>query len=440
MFGRVVAIFWLVLAVFGLAAGCSDGVVGGECRPGYSPCGHSCFDLQTSLNHCGACGTVCESDEVCVNGGCRPESTDAGSGGAGGSGGTGGSGGASGGSGGDAGADAPDAPNTGGRQSNGGTGSVYPDGGDPNIRPDGGICVGPYDDPRNCGSCGNVCPPDKPLCALNEDYECVERCEDPLTDCGGKCVNTDLDPNNCGFCGNRCESQICQGGECVGATAGHEILFCADYRQKPVPGTAFEKLLGNAAFLSPAANIRIMAYEEFAPAAVVNSVKLTLASLGTQRGRLYTLTEVFTSVDVTNNLDTTNFEVLLVFDQQLAPAGRLAETGSNWEPTVTQFVRAGGIVIVLAGPTGRGEMDDFLTAANFLPVFGQRAATNTEVYNRAPGDAIGLAVISPLLALPESCTFDTDPPGEDTTFVVTDTPPFDGDIGNPVVVHRVIAP
>jgi hypothetical protein len=285
-----------------------------------------------------------------------------------------------------------------------------------------------------------VCPAGKPLCALNEVYECVERCEDPLTDCAARCVNTQIDPNNCGGCGIRCESQICQGGDCVGATAGHQILLCSDFRQRPVPNTAYERVLGNAVFLSNAADIRILAYEEFAPASVVNSVKTTLDRVKTQRGRAFTLTEVFTSVDVTNNLDTTNFDVLLVFDQQLAPQGRLAETGSNWEPTLTPFVRAGGIVIVLAGPTGRGEMDDFVTAANLLPVFGQRLVTNTEVYNRAPGDAIGLGVISPLLALPESCVFDADPPDDDTTFVITDTAPFDGSIGNPVVVHRVIAP
>jgi hypothetical protein len=207
-----------------------------------------------------------------------------------------------------------------------------------------------------------------------------------------------------------------------------------------VASTAFERLLGNAVFLSSVEDIRILAYEEFAPAAVVNSVKLTMNSMAADRGRTFTMTEVFTSVEVTNNLDTTNFEVLLVFDQQLAPLGRLAETGSNWEPTLTPFVRAGGIVIVLAGPTGRGEMDDFLTASNLLPVFGQRLVTNTEVYNRAPGDAIGLGVISPLLALRESCVFDTDPPDQNTTFVVTDTPASDGNLGNPLVVHRVVAP
>lgn len=440
MFARVLTVFGLVLAVFGLAAGCSDGVVGGECRAGYSACGYGCFDLRTDTAHCGSCGNVCGPSEECIGGVCRAE-TDSGSGGTGGFGGSGGSGGSGGtGDGGDGSVDGPDGTSTGGRQSNGGTGSVYPEGGDPNVRPDGAVCVPPYDDPLNCGRCGNVCPPDKPLCALDETWECVERCEDPLTDCAGRCVNTQTDPNNCGFCGNSCASQICQGGECVGATAGHQILLCADFRQRPVPGTAFERLLGNSVFLSTAANVRILAYEEFAPAAVVNSVKLTLNSLATQRARAFTMVDVFTSADVTNNLDTTNYDVFLVFDQQLAPLGRLAETGSNWEPTLTPFVRAGGIVIVLAGPTGRGEMDDFLTTANLLPVFGQRLVTNTEVYNRAPGDAIGLAVVSPLLALPESCTFDTDPPDDQTTFVITDTPPFDPSLGNPVVVHRVISP
>ena len=44
--------------------------------------------------------------------------------------------------------------------------------------------------------------------------------------CSGSCVNTDTDPNNCGSCGNVCppENPICEEGECV-PEASTLVLF-----------------------------------------------------------------------------------------------------------------------------------------------------------------------------------------------------------------------
>jgi hypothetical protein len=45
-----------------------------KCKKGKKHCGNKkkCFDLQTSNDHCGNCGTSCLSTEQCVAGVCTP--------------------------------------------------------------------------------------------------------------------------------------------------------------------------------------------------------------------------------------------------------------------------------------------------------------------------------------------------------------------------------
>src|SRR5262249_18498296 len=59
------------------------------------------------------------------------------------------------------------------------------------------VCVDLRSDPKNCGSCGNVCPAEKSSC------------------CAGTCIDLQDDPTNCGTCGTACGSnQSCCGGQC----------------------------------------------------------------------------------------------------------------------------------------------------------------------------------------------------------------------------------
>ena len=41
-----------------------------KCKSGLKKCGRKCVDLQTSANHCGACGNPCAAGETCLNGSC----------------------------------------------------------------------------------------------------------------------------------------------------------------------------------------------------------------------------------------------------------------------------------------------------------------------------------------------------------------------------------
>jgi hypothetical protein len=307
--------------------------------------------------------------------------------------------------------------------------------------PDAPPCIPPFDTADSCGVCNFHCPPSDPLCELGEEgYVCVPMCTDPLVQCGSECVNLETDENHCGACPIVCPSGICQGGLCRGATAGHVVALCTDLAAATPAGSAQETLLGNAVFLARRVAVRILTYEQYARPANVRAVLTTLDEAAASRGRSYSLTRATTSVDVVNGLDVTRHDVLLVYDQSRAPAGRLAEVGVSWLSAADTFVRAGGTVVVLAGPGGRGEMDDLLTSAGFLSVTAQPSLTGTEIHNRAPADAVGIGVVTPFRASAETCSFTTTVvPDASSIFVVTDTAPGAG-VGAPVVVHRVVVP
>jgi hypothetical protein len=488
---RGLVLVGLVLASSSMPVACSGSVVGGDCRFGLLLCNGTCVDPNSDPDNCGACGNVC-SEGVCTNGSCGAGTGGSGTGGVAtggrpGRGGSGGSGGAMGGSSGTGGWEGSgEASGSGGRVIDGGSGGVPIDGGSGGVAGDasanggaggtagaggiagaggvagaggtagaggaggvaggggsgGVVCLPPFDTAQQCGDCFTQCTGATPLCAPGTNgFACVPLCNPPLVNCGGQCVNTDNDENNCGQCNRVCASGICQGGQCVGATAGHIVVFCMDYRSAAPQGSPSEALLGNAIFLGSKNPVRIYAYNEFAPQGVVNAVGATIANVATARGRTHTIAPVSVAADVSLNLSIFDYEVLLVYDQPGAPAGRLANTGTVWASALGSFVAAGGSVVVLAGSGGAGEMDDFLTGASLLPATAQTSVTNQFLYNRAAADAVGLNVLSTFRARNETCTFTTSlVPDSSNVFVITDTPATAGSLGAPVVVHRVVLP
>jgi hypothetical protein len=110
---------------------------------------------------------------------------------------------------------------------------------------------------------------------------------------------------------------------------------------------------------------------------------------------------------------------------------------------LTSFSKAGGVVIVLDGGDGTGEMNTLINAGNLLDpsaktsISAQTDITLQQVWNNAPFDVVGVNVLSPFLGTSHTCTFDTNAKaGADTIFVLSD----DEAGGLPVAIHRVIAP
>jgi hypothetical protein len=110
---------------------------------------------------------------------------------------------------------------------------------------------------------------------------------------------------------------------------------------------------------------------------------------------------------------------------------------------LSSFAKAGGVIIVLDGGDGTGEMHELINAGNLLDPSGktsismQTDITLQQVWNNAPFDVLGANVLSPFLGTSHTCTFDTTAKASsETIFVLSD----DEAGGSPVAIHRVIAP
>ena len=415
----------------------SDGLIGGECADGFDFCEGACISVSDDYLNCGACNKACGRNLACVDGLCggpdgmqmRPDAL----GGMGGMsmGGEPATGGIS------VGAGGPGGNDTGGNSSGGNSSGGNGTGGDGTGS--SGMCMPPYDTPAACGDCNTKCMGGTPNCAPDgaSSYECVANCLiDPYTtECSGECVDTETDAMNCGACSVVCPSGICIAGDCEGGTSGHMVAFCFNFRAQSPAQT---RLFANSIFLANGSPVRILSYVKNAPSAVKNGVNTALTQAAALTGRSFVKTDVTVASDVTDQLTRANYDVLLVPDQESAAAGELATVGTAWDPVVENFTGTGGVVVVLTGGGGTGEMDELIDALGIFNATGTTAANGETMYVNAPGNAIGINVVTPYLAVNRSCTFLTTDVTDGTTVLVTADSQVPG--GNPAVVHRIVPP
>lgn len=168
-------------------------VCGGDGGPTY------CANLQNDNQNCGACGTSCPSEQVCVNGSCRGSCTQ-------------------------------DQTKCGGEG-----GPAY--------------CANLKSDNANCGACGNTCG----TLVSCIDGACVAQCTSSQLTCkpdGGTpyCTDSLSDNANCGSCGNACPSNkpVCSGGVCSDGTCNRTALVLGDTNSSS--NAAYVSILQTAGF------------------------------------------------------------------------------------------------------------------------------------------------------------------------------------------------
>lgn len=354
-----------------------------------------------------------------------------------------------------AGAGAPGEAGNGAASAQGGSGEL-PDGGIFDSPVDGLMdaeapleCLPPHDSPSHCGNCDTKCKLPTPLCAPDGlgSFACVPQCQPPLVECQAQCMSIESyqsDPDNCGKCGNQCPSGICQESKCVGARYGNVALLCLDFGSATANSSP-TTLLGNAVFMPTKNPVKVLAYTQGASSAAVSRVHQVIALSGQPRGRSADIAEAKTVADVTTRLNVNDYQVLLIHDLDQAKSGEPAAAATTWESAsvLSSFAKAGGVIIVLDGGDGTGEMHSLINAGNLLDptgkvsLIGQTDITGEQVWNNAPFDVLGVNVLAPFFGSSRTCSFDTTAkPSSDTIFVLTD----DQAGGAPVAIHRVIAP
>lgn len=396
---------WLFF-VFTLAlAGCGSPLVGLECKAGLERCGGGCFNLSVDVNHCGSCDVSCGGGEQCVESMCIAQDPDAGR------------------DAGEADADAGDA--------------ATPDGGPTVPLPPrctgpgsaescvcglgqikcGDTCRNVGSDPNNCGACDNSCGPG----AFCVGGMCLPACEPPLTQCGPLCVDLQTDPHNCGSCGNVCESGICSEGECIGPTAGHLVAMGQDLTSNTA---ATRRLLGNAVFLPLADPVQVLVFDEKASPQVKAGVESALMTMASVTGRRYEPTTV-TSLAVTFLLSMS--DVFLIEAQSAATNEQLVKNGETWSLALQEFLKRGGVIVLMDGPGGSNDGTyQILKAAGLFDAAARVPIGRKPLTLAAPSDAVATAVPTIYQGGVETVGFDITA----STVVVKDDA-----TGTPVVIH-----
>ncbi len=468
---------------FGAGCGVDNELVGGACAAGYAQCGLHCVRLDSDRENCGGCGHACRPGSSCTNGACdhgldssadvaiapegaaeEPTLRE-------------GSPGLDGGLAATAEAMAGDAPSSAepteaasaedaaapleagasvdvgtpvdpvdptapidaainegasGDGDSGSAGSIDAAGGDSSVG-DPTVDSGAFDS-AVADSLSDISIPDEASASDGSAAEAANPCAPPLVSCGGACIDVTEDPLNCGACNVVCASQLCDNAACVGAASGGIVYIGHDYTTT-LPGTAQARVLSNAVFVAESNPLHVMSYERYARAGAISHVDAILNDVARQVGRTLSIVSTMSDNDVPEQLVLPNYDVLLVHDQASAPDGVLAALGANWASTLSTFTLGGGVVIVLDGGGGIGQMPALATASALLNVSAHApAAVGTPLLVTSHVDFVGNGVISPYGAGQSSVSLTTEANGGNVVYVVE----IGGDAGSnaPIVVHK----
>jgi hypothetical protein len=449
--------------------GCGSPLVGLECQDGFERCGSGCYDLARDQLHCGSCDLACNASQHCELSMCMAgPPTDAGP------------------DGGDGGLDArvledgrivgPDGTLGDGAAGDGAIGndaSVGDGGDDDAATPPPVLCMGagsPADcvcgigttkcdtscvdlnaDHENCGMCGMACAADR-FC--NQGM-CDLICTPPVVLCTGQCVDFSSDDGNCGSCGFACAPTAqCIDSKCVGQLTGNVVAIGHDMTGILRP--AIRQLVGNAVFLAPRPQVRVLVYDAATSVASRAGVTAAIAAAAASIGRQYTLSVALPET-VTAQLATA--DVFVIDPQQGARDDELTALGTTWSAALSSFLYRGGVVVLFDGGPDSGDTNlgtwqilraagDPVSMAPLLQVTGSTLLSQRLLSNVRPGDAIGSSVPSPYQSSGLTVGFTLDAPGaliNPHNVVVRDDPlpppavqPTPSLL--PVVVHAVFEP
>jgi hypothetical protein len=190
-------------------------------------------------------------------------------------------------------------------------------------------------------------------------------------------------------------------------------------------------LIANAVFLwAPVNPVRVSAYAAWAPTGAgtaANNVDLALSQAALERGRLWERTVVADTAALAAALPES--DVLLVYQQSSAADADLDAAGAALAAPLSDFLRRGGVVLVVDSLTGNAGTWQLLDAAGLLSVLSCSDITGSRVNVLVPGDAVASGLPLTYVAERNSVRFES----AEFTQVV-------GDGTGPVVLHKVFMP
>lgn len=262
-------------------------------------------------------------------------------------------------------------------------------------------------------------------------------CAPPLVLCGGTCIDVASDESNCGGCGVTCSTGVCQSGECVNAGVGHQVLIGMDYAAVPAWHTEERKVLGNAVFLGAIAAKgawRVIGFDPFSSPSATAVDGIVAAQAASHGVSALTVTHVGTKGELIATLSKKTFDAVVVYDASAASVAAASDAGSATGGTLGAFAKAGGVVIILG--SAKGPMGVFTAQAGIAPIASLvPVASATPLTNVAPADAVAQGVATVFSA--PSQTVGWTMLGATPTFETVITAASNDQA---VVLHAVVAP
>lgn len=234
------------------------------------------------------------------------------------------------------------------------------------------------------------------------------------------------DPLNCGACGTVCGSGLCYSGVCADDRAGHVTVIGASYRTS---NPALDRVLGNAVFMTDKRPAKIVTWKgprgAVAPADVVSGTNAALTRVSLVMKHAFKLYPAATSSAVQTMLPTA--DIFLVYAQPQSTDDYLHALGDEWSIPLDDFVRRGGVIVVLDAPSTVNSGTAQVLAPSSLMTLTRSTAPDSIGYVAAHGDA-GTAMIPLMFALPDAVGY------EPSTYTDLAT----GDTGSVIAAHRAV--
>jgi hypothetical protein len=232
-------------------------------------------------------------------------------------------------------------------------------------------------------------------------------------------ADLESDANNCGACGNVCASGLCYTGVCADDRAGHVFVIGHSYKTS---NPALDRVLGNALATASNKNIDVAVYLGGASTAQRSAVSNAVSHSAALVGFRATKTLATNPVAVQGLLPTS--DVLVVAPQAQASDDSLDSIASQWQFPIDDFLRRGGVVIVLDGPSALNSGTSRVVS-HHLPITRATVAPGPTATVSSPASA-AVGAVPMLFALGESVGYA--PSGFDDSVT--------SESGHAVVVHR----